>query len=110
MILGGILPKGHIQSGDANDILSSGVYSVNIPDPGQYNFPTRWGTLISLNIGNTNGNTNIQFMYESNSDVIYVRAKSLVNGWAIWRKIADFPTFYKDYNSLAELKAALAAI
>ena len=49
-------------------------------------------------------------MYESNSDVIYVRAKSLVNGWAIWRKIADFPTFYKDYNSLAELKAALAAI
>ena len=31
--------------------------------------------------------------------------------WSPWREFAyDLPSFYKDYNSLADLKAALAAI
>ena len=51
-------------------------------------------------------------IYTSTSDPqIFVRYQDGQDNWSDWHKVSyDVPSFYKNYNSLVELKAALAAI
>ena len=51
----------------------------------------------------------IQIFQSVNMKSTYIRYYD--GDWKPWQKVStDIPEFYKNYNSLAELKAALAAI
>ena len=53
------------------------------------------------------GSTDLQVAFESMTANVWTRQRSS-GDWGDW--ILSIPQFYKNYNSLAELKAALAAI
>lgn len=53
----------------------------------------------------------VQMIWHAGGVIMYYRTTTWDGIWQSWQKVeTNMPSFYRNYSSLAELKAALAAI
>lgn len=84
-VLGGMQPKGHVYSIDANTITETSIYSVNDANFADHHLPSHWGILTTINTG---GGDSVYSTYQkwlqADGTTEYTRLRSGGN-WLAWK-------------------------